>query len=124
MGNSFQIMFSSDPFPKADTDPTFDPMFGFKGERKKRVEPAITEEALIAAKVPTNLRDYCAHKYLDYQRCYMKEFPFVTRCHDEAHHYLQCEYDDDVLRAKEYERERRLRLRELRKQKALEAAAA
>ena len=36
MGNSFQIMFSSDPFPKMDTEPTFDPMFGFKGERKKR----------------------------------------------------------------------------------------
>ena len=35
-----------------------------------------------------------------------------------------CIYCSDVLRAKEYERERRLRLRELRKQKALEAAAA
>lgn len=58
---------------------------------------SVPEEDLIAAKVPPNLRDYCAHKYLDYQRCYQKEFPFVTRCHDEIHHYLQCEYDEWVF---------------------------
>lgn len=61
------------------------------------VTPNISEEDLIAAKVPTNLRDYCAHKYLDYQRCYMKEFPFVTRCYDEVHHYVQCEYEELVF---------------------------
>ncbi|CAD1475275.1 unnamed protein product, partial [Heterotrigona itama] len=54
---------------------------------------SIPEEDLIAAKVPVKLRDYCADKYLDYQRCYVKKFPLVTRCYHEIHHYLQCEYD-------------------------------
>lgn len=36
MGNTLQYVLSRDPFPEGDTNPTFDPMFGFKGERKKR----------------------------------------------------------------------------------------
>lgn len=36
MGNTFQKMVSSDPFPPSDSEPTFDPMYGFPKERKER----------------------------------------------------------------------------------------
>ncbi|XP_043596557.1 NADH dehydrogenase [ubiquinone] 1 beta subcomplex subunit 7 [Bombus pyrosoma] len=123
MGNTFQKMFSSDPFPPSDSEPTFDPMYGFPKERKERVMP-VSEEDLIAAKVPVEYRDYCAHIFLEYKRCFIKKFPFVILCAEEAHKYKECEYDDDVLRAKEYERERRLLVRERRKQRAMEAVTA
>ncbi|KAG6796221.1 NADH dehydrogenase [ubiquinone] 1 beta subcomplex subunit 7 [Apis mellifera caucasica] len=121
MGNTLQKAISSDPFPDSEK-PTFDPMFGFPRERKQRVMP-LSEEEMIAAKIPHDLRDYCAHYYLDYIRCYMEKFPFVTRCVTEIHNYQKCEYDDYILRGKEYERERRLLVRERNRQEALKAAA-
>lgn len=72
------------------------------------------EEDLISAKIPHQNRDYCAHYLLDYQSCRYKNMPLLYKCAHERHAYLTCEKDDYIIRMKEFERERRLRLREKR----------
>ncbi|CAH0407697.1 unnamed protein product [Chilo suppressalis] len=94
-------------------NPTFDPQTGFSFERKPR-EMKAREEDLISARIPPQFRDYCAHYLLDYQVCRYKNMPMLYKCAHEKHDYLNCEHQDYVLRMKEFERERRLRLREQR----------
>ncbi|CAH0627218.1 unnamed protein product [Chrysodeixis includens] len=96
-----------------DDAPTFDPQAGFDYERQPRVMKA-READLISAKIPPKHRDYCAHYLLEYQSCRYKNMPLLYKCAHEKHHYLTCEKDDYVMRMKEFERERRLRLREKR----------
>lgn len=57
----------------------------------------ISEEDLIAAKVPLEYRDYCADVFLEYKRCFLEKFPFVVLCADEAHKYKECEYNEWVF---------------------------
>ncbi|CAG4929511.1 unnamed protein product [Parnassius apollo] len=96
-----------------DDKPTFDSSDGFTYNRAQRKMVAC-EEHLVSARIPVKYRDYCAHLLLDYQVCRYKKMPFVHLCHHEKHAYLNCEQADYVLRMKEFERERRLRERELR----------
>lgn len=91
--------------------PTFDPQTGFPYERKQR-EMIARDADLISARIPPENRDYCSHYLLDYQVCRYKHMPFLYKCAHEKHEYLNCEQRDYVLRMKEFERERRLRLRE------------
>lgn len=123
MGNTVQKLFSSDPYPETFGPPTFDPHHGFAGKREERPNVKTTKEEMIAAKVPPQFRDYCVDQYLDLQRCHKATFPHVQRCTTELHKYHKCEYDDMVLRMKEYERERRLLIREEDKQRMVKAAA-
>ncbi|CAK9815388.1 NADH dehydrogenase [ubiquinone] 1 beta subcomplex subunit 7 [Anthophora quadrimaculata] len=123
MGNMVQQLVHPEPFPSADGVPHFDSHYGFSGQRKKREIP-VSKEALIAAKIPEWKRDYCVHLLIDLLACQREKFPFTQNCPTELHHYDQCEYDDFVLRMKEYERERRLLAREHRKQRAAQAVAA
>ncbi|KOC68915.1 NADH dehydrogenase [ubiquinone] 1 beta subcomplex subunit 7 [Habropoda laboriosa] len=118
MGNMLQQLTYPGPFPDVDGVPKFDSHFGFSGEPLP-----VSEEVLIAAKIPKNKRDYCAHLLIDLFACQRKEWPVPQRCTKELHNYDKCQYDDLTLRMKEYERERRLLNRELRKQKAAQAAA-
>ncbi|KAG7197594.1 hypothetical protein KM043_016910 [Ampulex compressa] len=104
-----------DVIPKAEQPPTFDPMLGFPNGRKERVMIA-TEQEMIAAKVPLDKRDYCAHIYLELLGCQRKEYPITYKCAHVKHKYDQCEYEDYVLRMKEFERERRLLERDRKKQ--------
>lgn len=97
------------PGPKQK--PTFDPEYGFKSKRKERVMIA-TEAEMRSAKLRLKDRDYCAHKLIEYQACRKDKWPFVVRCAHEKHSYLNCQYDDFVLRMKEFEREKRLRLKQ------------
>ncbi|XP_067640905.1 NADH dehydrogenase [ubiquinone] 1 beta subcomplex subunit 7 [Eurosta solidaginis] len=106
MGTAFGRAFKPDVTPEHDCVPSFDPMFGFES-RKERVMIA-TEEEMQSAKLDLADRDYCAHKLLKYRACRADVFPFVYKCHHEKHDYLTCEYEDYVLRMKEFERERRL----------------
>ncbi|CAH2239433.1 NADH dehydrogenase [ubiquinone] 1 beta subcomplex subunit 7 [Pararge aegeria] len=94
-----------------DDKPTFEHQQGFNYERKQR-EMIAKEEDLISARIPPKYRDYCAHHLLDYQVCRYKNMPMLYKCAHEKHNYLNCEHEDYVLRMKEFERERRLRLRE------------
>lgn len=54
----------------------------------------ISEEDLIAAKIPLEYRDYCADVFLEYKRCFLEKFPFVVLCADTAHKYKECEYNE------------------------------
>ncbi|CAG9560361.1 unnamed protein product [Danaus chrysippus] len=96
-----------------DDKPTFDPQEGFSYERKPR-EMIAKEEDLISARIPPKYRDYCAHHLLEYQVCRYKNVPLMYKCAHEKHAYLNCEHQDYVMRMKEFERERRLRVRENR----------
>ncbi|XP_045764212.1 NADH dehydrogenase [ubiquinone] 1 beta subcomplex subunit 7 [Maniola jurtina] len=93
--------------------PTFEHQEGFEFDRKQR-EMIAKEEDLISARIPPKFRDYCAHYLLDYQVCRYQKMPMLYKCAHEKHAYLNCEHEDYVLRMKEFERERRLRLRENR----------
>jgi NADH dehydrogenase (ubiquinone) 1 beta subcomplex subunit 7 len=93
-------------------------------QRKERVMIATLEE-MESAKVPPKFRDYCAHKWIMFEKCKRDKFPFVYRCHHEKHDYDHCQLDDYIIRMKEMERERRLLHRKQRKaRKAAEAAGA
>lgn len=96
--------------PGPTEEPTFDPLLGFPDGRKKR-EMKATEEEFISAKIPLADRDYCGHILLKYSSCRRDNWPFVVKCSHEKHEYLNCKYDDFVIRMKEYERERRLRVK-------------
>lgn len=96
-----------------DDKPSFKTNDGFNFKRKER-QTHIPVEHLISAKIPPEFRDYCAHILMDYLVCRHKHMPLVYRCHHEKHAYLNCEHADYILRMKEFERERRLREREIR----------
>ncbi|KAL1505378.1 hypothetical protein ABEB36_004961 [Hypothenemus hampei] len=118
MGNSFGYAFENginrylhpEITPSPDEHPTFDPLLGFPEGRKERVMLA-TKEEMVSCKIPLVNRDYCAHKLIEYLGCRKDNFPFVVKCAHEKHAYLNCRYDDFVTRMKEYERERRLRVK-------------
>lgn len=78
-----------------------------------------TEEEMNSAKVHPKFRDYCAHKYIEFQACLKNNRPFYWRCKHERHEYGECEFEDAVLRMKEWERERRLREREKQQERNL-----
>ncbi|XP_037937806.1 NADH dehydrogenase [ubiquinone] 1 beta subcomplex subunit 7 [Teleopsis dalmanni] len=118
MGNAIARYRNPDVTPGPDCEITFDPLLGL-ANRKERVMIA-TEEQMRSAKLAPEDRDYCAHKLLEYRSCRADTFPFVYKCAHEKHEYLTCEYEDYVLRLKEYERERRL----LERQKRINAQAA
>ncbi|XP_067007993.1 NADH dehydrogenase [ubiquinone] 1 beta subcomplex subunit 7 [Anabrus simplex] len=120
MGNAWAL-YVSDPqgTPNPLKEPSFDPLYGFSSGRKERVMIA-TQEEMESAKLPLEDRDYCAHKLLKYRACRADVWPWLYKCHHEKHDYLHCEYEDYVLRMKEFERERRL----LQRKKRIEARAA
>ncbi len=85
-----------------------------------------TEEEMDLAKLEVHERDYCAHKLMDLRFCYKENAPFYWRCGHEKHVYGECQFEDMVLRMKDWERERRMNDRKERiekKRKEREAAA-
>lgn len=75
-----------------------------------------TELEMDSAKLTPPERDYCAHKLMALKGCFKKTVPFVWRCKRERHELHECEWEDQLIRMKEWERERRLRQREYRKE--------
>ncbi|XP_046387515.1 NADH dehydrogenase [ubiquinone] 1 beta subcomplex subunit 7 [Ischnura elegans] len=123
MGNTWALYVSNpDGTPSPDKESAFDPLYGYPNGRKERVMIA-TEEEMDSAKLALEDRDYCAHLLIKYQACRADYMPFAYKCAHQKHEYLNCEYDDYIIRMKEYERERRLMQRKLRieaKNKAME----
>ncbi|XP_076440356.1 NADH dehydrogenase [ubiquinone] 1 beta subcomplex subunit 7-like [Babylonia areolata] len=121
MGNvMYAYITHSDTAPDINKPPTFDPMLGFSNGRKERAIEA-TREELDRANVPLDRRDYCVDFYLKFLRCRAENFPRVASgCHHEKHEYDQCEYEDFVMRMKEYEREKRMKERAKRIMEASE----
>jgi len=105
---------SPDTVPKPDEGPTFDPLYGFSAGRKER-QMKVTEEEMEAAGLIATERDYCAHALIDFVKCRKQKFPYIAACKHEKHLWEECQFDDYVLRMKEYERERRLRERRKKK---------
>ncbi|KAI6181527.1 NADH dehydrogenase [Aphelenchoides besseyi] len=104
--------------PRSDRPATFDPLYGFPKGRKPR-EMKATWEEMDAAGLNAGERDYCAHLLIDFKACQRKWAPLAGHaCAHTRHVYDECEYEDHLIRLKEYERERRLLHRKLRKEKA------
>ncbi|XP_071545254.1 NADH dehydrogenase [ubiquinone] 1 beta subcomplex subunit 7 [Panulirus ornatus] len=105
--------------PDFTKGPTFDPLYGFPEGRKER-QMLATPEEMESAQLPLKSRDYCAHLAIQSRACRQRVWPLVYKCGHEKHAYLNCQYEDYVMRMKEYERERRLL--ERAKRKAAKAA--
>ncbi|KAL3867887.1 hypothetical protein ACJMK2_040733 [Sinanodonta woodiana] len=99
--------------------PTFEPLYGFPNGRKERVMIA-TEEEMRMADVPMEHRDFCAHLFIKWLKCRRDTFPQGSKCKHEKHEHDYCKFEDQVLRMKEYEREKRLLARAERKRKKME----
>ncbi|XP_067930129.1 NADH dehydrogenase [ubiquinone] 1 beta subcomplex subunit 7-like [Watersipora subatra] len=107
MSNMWETWTNRENQPNYAMPPTFDPLLGFENGRKPR-EMVATHEEMEAANVPHRYRDYCAHLYIDILKCRKQNAPWFRACNHEKHAYDKCEYEDWVLRMKEYEREKRL----------------
>lgn len=109
-----------DTTPECNTESTFDPQLGWEGQRKEREPVTWTDEEMEALRIPPWQRDYCAHLIAPLKKCLNQNHPVFGRCTPEKEDYHNCQANEQMYRIKEWERERRLRLR----QKALEAQAA
>ncbi|CAD5207773.1 unnamed protein product [Bursaphelenchus okinawaensis] len=118
MSISVRDYFNPLESPRNDRPSTFDPLAGFPKGRKQR-EMIATWEEMDEWKLSPGQRDYCAHRLIDVMRCQREWAPLAAHsCADIRHKYDLCEYEDYLLRMKEYERERRLLMRKRRKEKA------
>ncbi|XP_061165969.1 NADH dehydrogenase [ubiquinone] 1 beta subcomplex subunit 7-like [Saccostrea echinata] len=94
-------------------EPSFDPNIGFPNGRKIR-DPKVSPEELDAYNIPMKRRDYCAYQFIKFLQCQRSyNYPY-TPCDPVFQDFEACEHEDFVLRMKEYERERRLMVREQR----------
>ncbi|KAK0425458.1 hypothetical protein QR680_009212 [Steinernema hermaphroditum] len=101
--------------PRIDRPPTFDPLYGFPNGRKPR-EMKVSMKDMDEWNLKPGQRDYCAHLLIPLMRCQKKYAPFAGHmCDADRHNWDRCEYDDYIMRIKEYERERRLLQRMKRK---------
>jgi len=97
--------------PVTNSKPTFDPQLGFEYQRKP-LEKKWTDEEMEAIRAPPNKRDYCAHLMIPMAKCRKENFPFIYKCKPEVHDYHHCQDEMQHLRVMEWERERRLRIRQ------------
>jgi len=119
MGNTFGMMpnngvslyFHPDVTPHPLKEPKNDPLLGFDNGRKER-SVKTSEQEMYSAKIPIADRDYCIDYLMTFRDCRKDNWPYAANCEHEKHAYLTCQYEDYVNRMKEYERERRLMVRE------------
>lgn len=113
--------------PNVTKPPVFDPLEGFPNGRKKR-EMKATWEEMEKYNVEIFNRDYCAHTFIAHRKCVLANYPVQTtyNCLHEKHAMELCQWEDQIMRMKEYERERRLLEREhkLKQKEKLESAEA
>uniref|UniRef100_A0AC35U4M0 NADH dehydrogenase [ubiquinone] 1 beta subcomplex subunit 7 n=1 Tax=Rhabditophanes sp. KR3021 TaxID=114890 RepID=A0AC35U4M0_9BILA len=113
---SIENATSPETAPRVDRPPTFDPLYGFEHGRKERQMIATTEE-MDQWNLTTGQRDYCAHLLIPFMKCQKQNMPFAGHaCDGERHQWDRCEYDDYLMRIKEFEREKRLLQRKARKE--------
>lgn len=105
------MKYHPDEWPDAQKQPTFDPQMGFPAPRKER-QMEISWEEMEKAGLDYQERDFCAHILVKFYKCREQHAPLTSyMCGHIKHEYEACEYQDYILRMKEYERERRLMLR-------------
>ncbi|XP_041359930.1 NADH dehydrogenase [ubiquinone] 1 beta subcomplex subunit 7-like [Gigantopelta aegis] len=111
MGNMvYAYITNPDTAPDIKEPPTFDPFLGFPCGRKERSVQA-TRKQVEQFGIPLERRDYCVDYYISFLKCRQKNLLHMKNCAHEMHEYDVCEYEDYVLRMKEYEREKRLKER-------------
>ena len=54
----------------------------------------VTEEELAEAKVPLNLRDYCAHLFIPLMKCRKDNYYLPWKCQKEKHRWDECEFQE------------------------------
>lgn len=54
----------------------------------------VTEEELAEAKVPLNLRDYCAHLFIPLMKCRKDNYYLPWKCKKEKHQWDECEFQE------------------------------
>lgn len=59
-------------------------------------EMHVTPDQMRSAQIPLEVRDYCAHKLVEFKSCKRENMPFVYKCHHQKHAYLMCEYEESV----------------------------
>ncbi|XP_063037952.1 NADH dehydrogenase [ubiquinone] 1 beta subcomplex subunit 7 [Melospiza melodia melodia] len=104
---------------EAEPDPLHMPSFPAElgmPARRPRVMVASASQ-LSDARVPLEQRDFCGHHLVRLLRCQRDNFPVPWGCHALRHAWDSCQHEDYVMRMKEFERERRLRLRQQRLRK-------
>lgn len=57
-------------------------------------EMQVTEEELAEAKVPLNLRDYCAHLFIPLMICRKDNYYLPWKCKKEKHLWEDCQYQE------------------------------
>ncbi|KAA3673384.1 NADH dehydrogenase (ubiquinone) 1 beta subcomplex subunit 7, partial [Paragonimus westermani] len=72
----------------------------------------VSEEEMLAVGLKPHERDYCAHVLMAYRKCRAENVFAVVACAELRHRNLRCHQADQLLRRKEYERERRLLARQ------------
>lgn len=74
-----------------------------------------------SAAINTKYRDECAHKRIEFRGCKKAYAPFWFMCDDKEQELRDCYWDSHVRDMKEFERERRLNIRERRIRESLKA---
>lgn len=54
----------------------------------------VTQAEFESAKVPLELRDYCAAPLMKLLECRADNYPWVYKCHHQKHDYLTCQFDE------------------------------
>lgn len=57
-------------------------------------EMQVTEEEMAEAKVPLNLRDYCAHLFIPLMQCRKENYYLPWKCKKEKHSWDECQYQE------------------------------
>ncbi|KHJ94770.1 NADH-ubiquinone oxidoreductase B18 subunit [Oesophagostomum dentatum] len=77
----------------------------------------VTWEEMDQYNLKPGQRDYCAHLLIPLMKCQRDNAPFAGHmCDTERNAWDKCEYEDYIMRIKEFERERRLLMRKQRKE--------
>ena len=58
------------------------------------IEMQVTEEEMAEAKVPLNLRDYCAHLFIPLMICRKDNYYLPWKCKKEKHAWDDCQYQE------------------------------
>lgn len=94
-----------------DTIGKHDPQLGFDRPRKVRQETMTIDEHE-SCNLEFYERDFCSLQYVKFLKCMRDNQPFSWRCRLYKHDWIECQNEDHIWRTKEYERERRLNLRD------------
>ncbi len=58
------------------------------------LEPQVTQQEMADAKVPINLRDYCAHLFIPLMKCRKENYYLPWKCQTEKHAWDECQFQE------------------------------